>query len=93
MAIAARYEAETRAPEKTTDVSVATVTNRRSDARRRTSMPLVEDVFSTLMPWTLLVITALPFVAQFFWLVVTYVGVEYGAPPLNAHSVPPPRLY
>jgi hypothetical protein len=46
-----------------------------------------------MMPWTMLVVTALPFVALFLWLIAAYLGVEYGTPPWNTHSVPPPRLY
>jgi hypothetical protein len=52
-----------------------------------------DDYFSTMMPWTMLVVTALPFVALFLWLIAAYLGVEYGTPPWNTHSVPPSRLY
>ena len=53
----------------------------------------IADFYSTPMPWILIVVTLLPFVALGAWLVMAYYGVEYAALPWNAHSVPPPRLY
>ena len=52
-----------------------------------------EDFFSRSMPWLLLLVTLLPFIALGLCLVGIYIGVEYTAPPWNVHSVPAPRLY
>jgi hypothetical protein len=38
-------------------------------------------------------ITLLPFVLLFVWVIVAYLGIEYGTPTWNTHSVPPPQLY
>ena len=51
------------------------------------------DFFSTLVPWALIALMILPFLALFLWLVPMSLGVEYGTPPWNTHSVPPPWLY
>jgi hypothetical protein len=59
--------------------------------RRRTSR--TKDFYSTSVPWILLTITVLPFLVLFAWLAVAYAGIEYGTPPWNTHSVPPPLLY
>jgi hypothetical protein len=93
MAVAARYEVETQAHEKPADASILPRPDLSNDSRRHLSFPPREDYFSTSMPWTMLVITALPFAALFLWLIAAYFGVEYGTPPWNTHSVPPPRLY
>ena len=45
------------------------------------------------MPWLLLVVTVLPFIALAFWMMFAYVGIEFGSPPINTHSVPPPLVY
>jgi hypothetical protein len=51
------------------------------------------DLFSTSTPWLILLVMIIPYVALLIWLVAVYGGVEYGSPPWNTHSVPPPRLY
>jgi hypothetical protein len=93
MAVAARYDVDTQAPEKPADTSILSRPSRPPNSRGRLSFPPPADYFSTLMPWAMLVVTALPFAALFLWLIAAYFGVEYGTPPWNTHSVPPPRLY
>ena len=56
------------------------------------SMP-GKDLYFAPRPWMLVGITLLPFALLFVWLVVAYLGIEYGAPTWNSHSVPPPQLY
>jgi hypothetical protein len=51
------------------------------------------DFFSTSIPWLILLVMIIPYVALLIWLVPMYWGVEYGSPPWNTHSVPPPWLY
>jgi len=57
------------------------------------SAPESNDFFGTPMPWLLLAVTVLPFIALAFWMMFAYVGIEFGTPPINTHSVPPPLLY
>ena len=45
------------------------------------------------MPWLLLAVTLLPFIALTLWIVFAYVGIEFGSPPINTQSVPPPLEY
>lgn len=51
------------------------------------------DFFGTSVPWLLLGVTLLPCIALAVWMVFAYVGIEFGSPPINTHSVPPPLLY
>lgn len=91
MAIAARVE--TQAPVRSIEAFAVPRDRGSADAQRRPREWSDDDYFSTMMPWAMLVVTALPFAALFLWLIAAYFGVEYGTPPWNTHSVPPPRLY
>ena len=91
MAIAARVNAQ--ALVRTTESSALLPRRKRADAPGGTKMLFDDDFFSTTMPWAMLLVTALPFAGLFLWQVAAYFGVEYGTPPWNTHSVPPPRIY
>lgn len=93
MAIATRQQLERQAPDKLPTVSVLLRSVPAVTTERRQASSASEDFYSTSMPWILLAITLLPFVVLFAWLVVAYFGIEYGTPPWNTHSVPPPQLY
>lgn len=71
---------------------IETAAPRQVDAR---SAPAQEsnDFLGTPMPWLLLAVTLLPFIVLTFWMVFAYVGIEFGTPPINTHSVPPPLVY
>jgi hypothetical protein len=84
---------------------VATVADRQWVAEGRIDLPAARrvdagawdddagDFLGTAMPWVMLGVTLLPFIVLGLWLVLAYVGIEFGAPPMNTHSVPPPLLY
>jgi hypothetical protein len=48
------------------------------------------DVFSTSLPRVLIALFILAFLALVLWLVVGSWGDEYGTPPSDTYSVPPP---
>ena len=93
MAIAARHELEERARDKPLTAWVLPRSIPAAPTKRRHASSATEDFYSTSVPWVLLAITLLPFVVLGLWLVVAYLGIEYGTPPWNTHSVPPPQLY
>jgi hypothetical protein len=64
----------------------------RAEAQRRSSGAAAQDFLSASVPWLMVGVTMLPFVVLSVWLIAMYFGVEYGTPPWNTHSVPPPRL-
>jgi hypothetical protein len=51
------------------------------------------DFLATRTPWILILVMILPYLALLAWLIPMYWAVEYGTPPWNTHSVPPPSLY
>ena len=86
MAIAARVETQT--PVRPTEAWAVPRRRGSGDAQQRPSEPTHDDYFSTMMPWAMLIVTALPFVALFLWLVLAYFGVEYGTPTVEHASRP-----
>ena len=93
MAIAAKYRNESRGREESACIAPKPTRVTRPSVRSGSASLLTEDFFSTSMPWLMLGVTILPFVVLLVWLVVAYFGIEYGTPPWNTHSVPPPKLY